>query len=181
MIDFARISREYIESRIKLNFWINIMHSESKDISCGFFATNQIQGNLSDFLGKWLVLYFYPKDATPGCTTEGKDFSTHYQTFKQLNAEIFGISKDNLASHHKFKEKEGFSFELISDESEELCNIFNVIKEKNMYGRKYLGIERSTFILNPKGKIAHEWRNVKVPGHVAEVLLTLKKLQEENA
>jgi peroxiredoxin Q/BCP len=155
------------------------MHSESKNTDCSFFATNQLTGRLSDYYGKWLVLYFYPKDSTPGCTTEGRDFNTHLPIFRALNAEVFGISKDSLKSHDKFKEKEGFLFELITDESQEICQLFDVIKEKNMYGRKYLGIERSTFIIDPKGHCAHTWRNVKVPGHVQDVLTTLKKLQQE--
>jgi peroxiredoxin Q/BCP len=155
------------------------MQIDLKTRATEFCVTNQMSGKLSDYLGQWVVLYFYPKDATPGCTTEGRDFKTHFEDFRRLNAVIFGISKDSLKSHERFKEKEAFPFELISDESEHLCQVFDVIKEKNMYGKTYLGIERSTFILNPQGQIAHQWRKVKVPGHVQEVLETLKKLQKE--
>lgn len=144
-----------------------------------FCATNALTGKLSDFLGKWVVLYFYPKDSTPGCTSEGRDFKAHHVEFLALNTLIFGISKDSLKSHERFKEKEGFPFELITDGDEALCRQFDVIKEKSMYGKTYLGIERSTFIINPQGKVAHEWRKVKVPGHVEEVLATLKQLQQE--
>ncbi len=144
---------------------------------CGFLATNQMNGKLSDYLGSWVVLYFYPKDATPGCTTEGRDFTSHYPTFKALGAEIFGISKDSLKSHENFKQKEAFPFQLISDESEALCQLFDVIKEKSMYGKTYIGIERSTFLINPQGQVVHAWRKVKVPGHVQDVLETLKRNQ----
>jgi peroxiredoxin Q/BCP len=145
---------------------------------CQFVATNQLKGSLADYQGKWVVLYFYPKDATPGCTQEGQDFRDLYSQFKMINCEVFGISRDSLNAHHKFKEKESFPFELISDADEDMCQAFNVIKEKNMYGKKVFGIERSTFIIDPQGKIAHEWRGVKVPGHVQEVLDTLIHLQK---
>lgn len=147
--------------------------------SCAYIATNQLQGSLKDYLGQWLVLYFYPKDATPGCTQEGRDFRDHHDEFTKLNAKIFGISRDSLASHDKFKQKEAFPFELMSDTSEDLCHAFQVIKEKNMYGKKVLGIERSTFIMNPQGEIAYEWRGVKVPGHVVAVLQKLQQLQQD--
>ncbi len=146
--------------------------------TCTYVATNQLQGSLEDYIGHWLILYFYPKDATPGCTQEGRDFRDMHNEFFRLNTKIFGISRDSLASHDKFKQKEAFPFELISDTSEDLCQRFQVIKEKNMYGKKVLGIERSTFIINPKGEIAYEWRGVKVPGHVEMVLQQLQKLQQ---
>ena len=133
-------------------------------------ATNNMTVSLSEFRGKKLVLFFYPKDDTPGCTLEGEDFRDHYKKFKKLNTEIFGISKDSMDSHEKFKSKFQFPFELISDPDEELCQLFGVIKEKNMYGKKYMGIERSTFVIDEKGKLVREWRKVKVPGHVEEVL-----------
>lgn len=155
------------------------MQIDMKTMSSDFCVTSHMTGKLSDYLGKWVIIYFYPKDSTPGCTAEGRDFKTYFQEFTQLNAVIFGISKDSLKSHERFKEKEEFPFELISDENEKLCQEFDVIKEKNMYGKTYLGIERSTFIINPQGKVVYQWRKVKVPGHVEEVLNTLKQLQKE--
>lgn len=149
--------------------------------SCAYSATNQLEGTLQDYVGSWLILYFYPKDATPGCTQEGRDFRDHFEEFKRLNTKIFGISRDSLSSHDKFKQKENFPFELISDTSEDLCQKFQVIKEKNMYGKKVWGIERSTFIINPQGEIAHEWRKVKVPGHVDIVFQTLQELQNKES
>ena len=123
------------------------------------------------------MLYFYPKDATPGCTTQGQDFRDQYINFKSLNTEIFGISRDTLDSHNKFKGNQKFPFELITDTQEMLCQAFDVIKMKSMYGKQVRGIERSTFIIDPKGALRHEWRKVRVPGHVAKVLATLKELQ----
>jgi thioredoxin-dependent peroxiredoxin len=145
--------------------------------SCAFLATNQLQGTLKDYAGHWLILYFYPKDSTPGCTQEGRDFRDMYPQFQALGALIFGISRDSIQSHENFKQKEAFPFDLISDSHEDLCNTFDVIKEKNMYGKKVMGIERSTFIINPQGEIAYEWRGVKVPGHVQAVLEKLKQLK----
>jgi peroxiredoxin Q/BCP len=147
--------------------------------SCTFTATNELQGSLSDYQGHWVVLYFYPKDSTPGCTQEGRDFRDMYAQFEALGAKIFGISRDSLKSHDNFRAKEAFPFDLISDQSEDLCKTFDVIKEKNMYGKKVMGIERSTFILNPKGEIAFAWRGVKVPGHVQAVYEQLKQLQRD--
>lgn len=141
-----------------------------------FVATSDIKGKLSDFKGKRLVIYFYPKDATPGCTTESQNFRDHYQTIKQLNTEVIGLSRDSLSSHERFKEKQALPFELISDEDEKICDLFDVIKEKNMYGRKYMGIERSTFIIDEKGKLIFEKRKVKVKGHVEEVIQFLQNL-----
>lgn len=120
--------------------------------------------------GKRVVLYFYPKDSTPGCTTEGQDFSSLHKKFKKENTLIFGLSRESIKSHDNFKEKQGFVFELISDPEEIICNQFDVIKEKSMYGRKYMGIERSTFIIDEKGRLIKEWRKVKVTGHAQEVL-----------
>ena len=127
-----------------------------------------------DFNGKYIVIYFYPKDSTPGCTKEGEDFRDLHKEFIKSNAQIYGVSRDSVASHQKFKAKYKFPFNLISDEDESLCKIFDVIKEKNMYGRKYMGIERSTFLINDKGQLLSEWRKVKVKGHAQEVLDTLR-------
>ena len=133
-------------------------------------VTGKSELNSKDLLGKKVVIYFYPKDNTPGCTTEGENFRDLYPQFKKLNTEIFGVSRESIKSHEGFIEKYKFPFELISDPEESLCNLFDVIKEKNMYGKKYMGIERSTFLIDEKGKIVKEWRKVKVPGHADEVL-----------
>lgn len=132
--------------------------------------------SLADYSGKKIVLYFYPKDSTPGCTIEGNDFTKLHKEFKKHNTEIFGISKDSLKSHFKFIEKQNYSFELLSDGTEKICNLFKVMKEKNMYGRKYFGIERSTFLISEDGKLLKEWRGLKVPGHADEVLKAVKEL-----
>ena len=137
-------------------------------------STNENEFNLKDFQDGFIVLYFYPKDNTPGCTQEGIDFSNNYRKFKNLNTEIIGISKDNIKSHENFKKKYKYKFDLISDEDEKICKMFDVIKEKNMYGKKYMGIERSTFIVDKKGKLLKEWRKVKVKGHIEEVLKFIK-------
>ncbi|KTD34590.1 peroxiredoxin [Legionella israelensis] len=147
-------------------------------IECEFMATNNLSANLADYAGKWLVLYFYPKDSTPGCTTEGQCFRDAYSQFQELNTEIFGVSRDGLKSHNNFKIKQQFPFELISDGEGKLCELFDVIKMKSMFGKQALGIERSTFIIDGQGVLRHEWRKVKVKGHVDEVLATLKKLQQ---
>ena len=131
---------------------------------------------LSDYRGKWLVLYFYPKDSTPGCTTEGQDFNALLTKFRRAGAEVLGVSRDSVKSHANFCEKHGFRFDLVSDADEALCQAFDVIKEKNMYGRKVMGIERSTFLIDDKGVLRREWRKVKVPGHVDEVLEAVKEL-----
>lgn len=138
-------------------------------------ATSEETVQLSALKGQKIVLYFYPKDSTPGCTVEGENFRDQHRQFKKLGAVIYGVSRDSLKSHEKFKEKFKFPFELISDEDEELCQIFQVIKEKNMYGKKVMGIERSTFIIDENGKLEKEWRKVKVEGHVDEVLQYLKQ------
>tara|TARA_X000000368_G_scaffold10542_2_gene8448 strand:+ start:6295 stop:6765 length:471 start_codon:yes stop_codon:yes gene_type:complete len=139
-------------------------------------ATSELEINSIDLIGKNVVLYFYPKDNTPGCTQEGEDFRDLYKEFKKLKTEIYGISRDSLKSHEGFKTKYKYPFELISDPDEKLCNLFDVIKEKNMYGKKYMGIERSTFLINKDGKLSAEWRKVKVNGHAIEVLEAVKKL-----
>jgi len=139
-------------------------------------ATGEKQISLSDFKGEKLVIYFYPKDSTPGCTTEGQDFRDNYLKFKQAGSDILGVSRDSVASHEKFKAKQAFNFDLISDPDEQLCEIFSVIKEKNMYGKKHMGIERSTFLIDENGILRQEWRKVKVAGHVEEVLAAVKAL-----
>jgi peroxiredoxin Q/BCP len=125
---------------------------------------------LSDQRGKTLVVYFYPKDNTPGCTLEGADFRDRYKQFVTAGAEVVGVSRDSLKSHEGFKAKMKFPFALLSDAEEKVCTLFGVMKMKNMYGKKVRGIERSTFVLDGEGAIAREWRGVKVPGHVEEVL-----------
>jgi peroxiredoxin Q/BCP len=127
------------------------------------------KASLSDFKGKKLVIYFYPKDDTPGCTTESCGFRDSITEFKKLGLAVVGVSKDSVKSHDKFKKKYDLNFPLISDEEGTMCEAYGVWKEKSMYGKKYMGIERSTFLINEDGKIAHVWRNVKVPGHVDEV------------
>ena len=129
-----------------------------------------------DFLGKNLVIYFYPKDSTPGCTTEGQEFRDAYKEFKSSNTEILGVSRDSVKSHENFKAKQSFPFELLSDPDEKVCKDFDVMKLKSMYGREYIGVDRSTFIINAEGKVVNEWRSVKVKGHVAEVLEVIKSL-----
>ena len=131
---------------------------------------------LKDERGKRLVLYFYPKDNTPGCTQQGSDFRDRYSAFARANCLVYGVSRDSLASHERFKAKMKFPFELLSDEDESACKLFGVMKLKNMYGRKVRGIERSTFLIDEKGLLAREWRGVKVPGHVEEVLNFAKAL-----
>ncbi len=139
-------------------------------------ATSEKTLSLSDFKGKKLVIYFYPKDSTPGCTTEGQNFRDNYLAFQQASTEILGVSRDSLASHDKFKMKQSFNFDLLSDQDELLCTIFDVIKEKNLYGKKHMGIERSTFLIDDKGVLRQEWRKVKVAGHVEEVLAAAQAL-----
>jgi len=139
-------------------------------------ATGDQTIDLKSLRGKNVVLYFYPKDSTPGCTTEGQDFAAAKTKFSRQNTVILGISRDSVASHEKFKAKYNFPFELLSDADEKACAIFDVIKEKNMYGRKVMGIERSTFLIDEKGKLRQEWRKLKVKGHVDEVLAAVKDL-----
>jgi peroxiredoxin Q/BCP len=131
---------------------------------------------LSDAAGKKLVLYFYPRDNTTGCTLEGQAFAELYPQLKKAGAIVVGVSPDTLASHEKFKEKMSFPFELLSDEDTSLCELFGVYKEKSMYGRKFMGVERSTFLIDEKGVLRREWRKVKVPGHAAAVLEAVKSI-----
>jgi len=131
---------------------------------------------LADQRGKTLVVYFYPKDNTPGCTVEGADFRDRYAAFARAGAEVVGVSRDSVKSHEGFKAKMKFPFALLSDAGEKVCTLFGVMKMKNMYGKKVRGIERSTFVLDGEGAIAREWRGVKVPGHVEEVLNFVKTL-----
>ena len=133
-------------------------------------ATGNQRFQLSAFKGHPVVLYFYPRDDTPGCTVEGQNFRDLHDQFRTAGAHVFGISKDSLKSHEGFKKKMAFPFELLSDEEEKACGAFGVMKMKNMYGRQIRGIERSTFVIDPEGRIAREWRGVKVPGHAQEVL-----------
>jgi thioredoxin-dependent peroxiredoxin len=139
-------------------------------------ATNQQSINLAKIKNKNLIVYFYPKDSTPGCTTEGQNFRDEIKNFDNYDAVIFGVSRDSIKSHERFKEKQAFPFELLSDPEEELCKAFDVIKLKKMYGKEYLGIERSTFLFNKKGELVEEWRKVRVKGHVDQVLESLKSL-----
>lgn len=134
---------------------------------------------LADHAGRWLVLYFYPKDSTPGCTTEGLDFNALLPKFAKLDCGVLGVSRDSIKSHQNFCSKQGFRFPLVSDGDEALCNAFGVIQEKNMYGKKVLGIVRSTFLIDPEGRIAAEWRGVKVAGHAQAVLDALKAAQKQ--
>ena len=133
--------------------------------------------SLSEYRGRPLVLYFYPKASTPGCTQEGLDFKTEINKFRRQSAVILGASRDSLKAQHNFKEKQGFPFELISDPDEALCKLFGVIKMKNMYGKQVLGVERSTFLIDKNGVLQQEWRKVKVKGHVTEVLEAVKALK----
>jgi thioredoxin-dependent peroxiredoxin len=139
-------------------------------------ATNQQQGTLQDLQGQALALYFYPKDNTPGCTQESEDFRDLHSQFTQHQTQILGISRDSLTSHEKFKAKLQLPFELISDADEAICHLFDVIKLKNMYGKQVHGIERSTFLIDRAGILQHQWRKVKVAGHVSEVLEAARQL-----
>ncbi len=139
-------------------------------------ATGDQDIRLSDYKGKNVVVYFYPKDSTSGCTTEGQNFRDSINTCKRRKTVILGVSRDSVKSHENFKAKQAFPFELLSDSDEKACKLFDVIKEKNMYGRKVMGIERSTFLIDDKGILRREWRKVKVAGHVDEVLEAVKEL-----
>lgn len=143
---------------------------------CEVQATSGKLFKLSDLKGKKFVLYFYPKDSTPGCTTEGRDFSAMYDQFQKANCEVFGVSRDSLQKHENFKAKQDFPFELISDQDETLCKLFDVIHEKKLYGKVYMGIVRSTFIIDEKGVLKQEYRKVKVKGHAEEVIEFVKRL-----
>ena len=137
-------------------------------------ATGNKTIQLKELRGKKVVIYFYPKDSTPGCTTEGQDFRDLHAKFKRQNTIVLGVSRDSIASHEKFKSNQKFPFDLISDADEKLCRKFDVIKEKSLYGRKFMGIERSTFLIDEDGKLRAEWRKVRVKGHAAEVLEAVK-------
>ena len=132
---------------------------------------------LSDYLNKNLILYFYPRDLTPGCTTESNEFNDSLNKIKRLGWNVVGVSRDTIKSHEKFINKYSFKFPLISDESEKVCKMFDVIKEKSLYGRKYMGIDRSTFLINRELVVLNIWRNVKVKGHVEEVIKFIKEMQ----
>ncbi len=139
-------------------------------------ATGDNKWKLADAKGKHLVIYFYPRDNTAGCTTESAAFRDAYTQFKKAGTQIIGISTDSMKSHENFKSKLELPFELLSDEEKSVCELFGVYKEKSMYGRKYMGIERSTFLIDDKGVLRQEWRKVKVPGHVDEVLAATREL-----
>jgi peroxiredoxin Q/BCP len=133
-------------------------------------ATSGLTVDAEALRGQQFVVYFYPKDNTPGCTTQGQDFRDHYDDFAAANTCVFGVSRDSLRTHENFRAKQGFPFELISDQDEALCQLFDVIKQKKLYGKEYEGIERSTFLIDAQGVLRAEWRKVKVKSHVAEVL-----------
>jgi len=139
-------------------------------------ATGDQTIRLSDLKGHNVVLYFYPKDNTPGCTLEGQDFRDLHAKFKRANAVVLGVSRDSVKSHEGFKSKQEYPFELLSDEDEKVCKLFDVIKPKNMYGKEVMGVERSTFLVDAAGVLRREWRKVKVEGHAAEVLEAVKAL-----
>jgi len=141
-------------------------------------ATGEQTIKLSDYRGKNIVLYFYPKDSTSGCTREGQDFRDNIAKFRRAGTVILGVSRDSIKSHENFRARQEFPFDLLSDKEEKLCNQFDVIKEKNMYGKKVMGIERSTFLLDKQGVLREEWRKVKVDGHVDEVLARVKELNK---
>lgn len=143
---------------------------------CCLPATGEQEICLSAYKGKNLVLYFYPKDNTPGCTQEGQDFRDMYADFQAAGAEILGVSRDSIRSHENFKAKYKFPFELLSDKDEVLCKQLDVIQEKKLYGRVYMGVDRSTFLIDSKGVIRQVWRSVKVKGHAEEVLAAVKQL-----
>jgi len=143
-------------------------------ITCS--ATSNLDVSIPDTEGRNIVLYFYPKDATPGCTTEGQDFRDNHKAFVDANSVVYGVSKDNMTKHEKFKAKQAFPFELIADEDGKLCEVFDVWKLKKFMGREYMGIVRSTFIISPDGDILKSWDKVRVKGHVNEVLEALQSL-----
>ncbi|QEW07178.1 peroxiredoxin [Nitrincola iocasae] len=139
-------------------------------------ATSETTFTLSEFKGRNIIIYFYPKDSTPGCTTEGQNFRDLYDQFQALDTDIFGVSRDGLKSHENFRAKQAFPFDLISDKDEAVCKLFDVIKLKKLYGKEHLGIERSTFLIDKAGVLRQAWRKVKVPGHADEVLESVKAL-----
>jgi thioredoxin-dependent peroxiredoxin len=137
---------------------------------------SEVKWKLADAAGEKLVIYFYPKDMTTGCTKESQDFRDHHGAFRKAKIRVIGISRDSLKSHDRFREKEKLPFELLSDEDEKVCTLFDVIREKTLYGRKYMGVDRSTFLIDAQGVLRREWRGVRVPGHVEEVLEAAKSL-----
>jgi len=141
-------------------------------------ATGGVKVTQQSHMGQTLVLFFYPKDNTPGCTTEAMQFRDHYADFVKAGAQVFGVSRDNMKSHDEFKAKLELPFELIADTEEKMCHMFGVVKNKIMYGKKVKGIERSTFLISPTGVLLQEWRGLKVPGHVEEVLKAVKLLKK---
>ncbi|SDO27185.1 peroxiredoxin Q/BCP [Pseudomonas arsenicoxydans] len=141
-------------------------------------ATSGQTISLASLKGKQVVIYFYPKDSTPGCTTQGQGFRDQLEAFKAANTEVFGVSRDSLKSHENFKAKQAFTFELISDKEEALCQLFDVIKLKKLYGKEYMGVDRSTFLIDKEGVLRQEWRGVKVPGHVDAVLAAAQALNK---
>ncbi len=141
-------------------------------------ATSGVEFHLSELKGKQVVLYFYPKDSTPGCTTEGQGFRDRIEDFAKANTLVFGVSRDGIKSHENFKAKQCFPFELISDKDEAVCQLFDVIKLKKLYGKEYMGVDRSTFLIDAKGVLRQEWRGVKVPGHVDAVLAAAQALNK---
>ena len=141
-------------------------------------ATGGKTVSLADLKGKNVVLYFYPKDKTPGCTLEGQNFRDQQSKFAKLDTVVLGVSRDSVKSHESFKQEEAFNFDLLADEDEKLCRMFDVIKLKNMYGKEVMGVERSTFLIDKKGVLRQEWRKVKVDGHIAEVLEAVKALAD---
>ena len=141
-------------------------------------ATSDQAVSLSALKGQQVVLYFYPKDSTPGCTTQGQGFRDQHEAFKAANTVVLGVSRDSLKSHENFKAKQAFPFELISDKDESLCQLFDVIKLKKLYGKEYLGVDRSTFLIDKEGVLRKEWRGVKVPGHVDAVLEQAQALNQ---
>lgn len=139
-------------------------------------ATSGIELTEADLQGHKTIIYFYPKDNTPGCTTEGQEFRDNIEAFKAANTVIYGVSRDSMRTHENFKAKQEFPFELISDPDESFCKLFDVIKLKKLYGKEYLGIDRSTFLIDENGVLQKEWRSVKVKGHVSEVLTTCQEM-----
>ena len=158
------------------DYTLNIGEKAPLDLQVDVYP--EAKYKLADSLGKWVIVYFYPKDNTSGCTTESCEFRDALPDFSAANAEIVGVSRDSIKSHAGFTEKQSLNFPLISDGDEAFCKAFDVIQEKMNYGKKYMGIERSTFIINPEGVVAEAWRKVRVPEHVSKVLARLKELQE---
>jgi len=142
-------------------------------------ATSGQTVTLSSLRGRQVVIYFYPKDSTPGCTTEGQGFRDRYPDFQAANTIVFGVSRDGMKSHENFKCKQAFPFELISDKDEAVCQLFDVIKLKKLYGKEYMGVDRSTFLIDKDGVLRQEWRGVKVPGHVDAVLAAAQALNKD--